>query len=270
MSDPQMIPLDQTRRGARRSGGSGGPQPQGGATPPDAPALRNLAFLATGLTVAAVVLAVPALRDQANAPAPAATAPVTVAQATPAPAVTQTAAATPVQAGPAQAAPVQAAPPPVRRSASAPPVSVPLAPQAPAPAQTQFANAAPLAQPQGVPQPASCAVNSRSLVMPFGQGVVTGIEDPLVSSRRIHGIEVATGGNIDPNYATTLRVVVQPSGGGQSFTPALPPGLVVHVGDRVIVTSGYRNMNLPCNYVPPHVTSDLGPAAPASGTPPTP
>jgi hypothetical protein len=35
--------------------------------------------------------------------------------------------------------------------------------------------------------------------------------------------------------------------------------MTVHLGDRVTVQGGYRNINLPCNYIPNLITADLGP-----------
>ncbi|HZZ30850.1 MAG TPA: hypothetical protein VFE10_02565 [Phenylobacterium sp.] len=244
MSDPQELPSAKSQRRSQASSA-------GKANFPDAPGLRNLAFLATGLTVAAVVLAVPALRDQGPAARPPVAAP----------------AATAAHAAPTPVAPVTASPSQVPIQAAPPPAPIPHAPVREAPAQT-LAAATPQAQTQAqpVPQPLSCNINPQSLMAPFSEGVIKGIEDPQVSLRRIRGIELRTGGAIDPSYVATLRVIVQ-SPAGLRLTPALPPGLVVHVGDRVTVMSGERNAGLPCNYVPPHVTADLGPAKPPeSGT----
>jgi len=249
-------------------------QPQGAGQLPDAPGLRNLAFLATGLTVAAVVLAVPALRDRtassnavsaaAPAPAIAAAPPPVVAQAAPAPA-----AATPTAASPAPGPPHLAAastpPPAVHVPAAPPPAAQPFAPAHPAP--QPLASAAPQAQP--VPQSnAACLVDARLLHVPFPQGVVVGFEDRAISEARIRNTEANLGGVINPSYFADLRVKVRTPGGAIAIL-IVPANMSVKIGDRVTVQSGYRDMGMACGYVPPLVTGDLGPAPPQSPATPS-
>ncbi|HLZ76053.1 hypothetical protein [Phenylobacterium sp.] len=259
-------------------------QPQGASQLPDAPALRNLAFLATGLTVAAVVLAAPALRDQgaslpaasvvAPAPAPAA-APVTVAQAQPAPATTPAAAPTTASAppaplhSPAKAASAAAPPPAVHVPAAQPPPALPTVAPAQPPPQA-LASAAPQAQP--VPQSnAACLVDARLLRTPYPQGVVVGFEDRATSEARIRSNEANTGGVINPSYFANPRAKVK-TPGGNVYILIVPGNMSVKVGDRVTVQSGYRDMSMACGYVPPLITGDLGPAPPQTppATPVTP
>lgn len=110
----------------------------------------------------------------------------------------------------------------------------------------------------------------------FSQGVVTGFESRAASQARIKVTEAHAGGQIDPAYINNQRVIVHlPNGKGQVLL--LPAGMSVSIGDRVALQGGYRNMNLPCNYVPNLITADLGPATPAtpgpagpSGAPPQP
>ncbi len=46
---------------------------------------------------------------------------------------------------------------------------------------------------------------------------------------------------------------------GRNQVFIVPKGMVVNVGDRVTLQNGYRNMALPCNYIPIQIASDIGP-----------
>lgn len=65
------------------------------------------------------------------------------------------------------------------------------------------------------------------------------------------------------------RVVVRLDD-GRTRVMLVPAAMQVQVGDRVTLQDTYRNMNLPCNYIPNLIVGDVGPqtnAAPAT-TPP--
>jgi hypothetical protein len=67
---------------------------------------------------------------------------------------------------------------------------------------------------------------------------------------------------MDPTYVGRTAVVVHLDS-GRDQVGRMPPGLDVHVGDRVSLQGVYRNAALPCHYIPNLVTADLGPPKPA-------
>lgn len=129
----------------------------------------------------------------------------------------------------------------------------------PAPAPAEQAPSAP--QAQAAPQSSACL-----LVMPpapagFGMGTVVGFEDRATSLARIKLTEANTGGPIDPAYIDNQRVTVRLMNGNYRVL-LVPTTMQVQVGDRIRFQGGFRNMSLPCNYVPNLITADLGPASP--------
>jgi hypothetical protein len=93
----------------------------------------------------------------------------------------------------------------------------------------------------------------------FGLGTVVGFENHDISLARIQLTQTQMGGKIDPAYIANQRVNLRmPNGRIVIFIR--PDNLPVHLGDRVTVQDSYRNVSLPCNYVPQLITSDLGPA----------
>lgn len=150
-----------------------------------------------------------------------------------------------VPAAPAPAAPVPAAP-------------VPVVPAAPvhAPAAPQLASL----QPQPVPQaqPNVCLLTLPPAPTGFGQGTVLSFEDRATSLARIKMSQAQAGGLIDPDYIDNQRVTLHMANGSYRVF-LVPRTMHVNLGDRVMVQGGYRNINLPCNYVPNLITTDLGP-----------
>jgi hypothetical protein len=165
-----------------------------------------------------------------------------------------------VAPAPTSPAPVIPSPAPHNHIASlAPP------PAAPASAQPQV-QAAPASQPQ------ICLLVMPPAPQVFGSGMVIGFENHATSMARIQMTQAHTGGLIDPGYIDNQRVTVK-IGNGHYQIFLVPRTMQVQLGDRVTVQGGYRNINLPCNYVPNLVTADLGQApqaaAPvAEGAPP--
>jgi hypothetical protein len=193
----------------------------------DSPGLRRLTITAAALTVSAIGLGVllPSSPDRSTAPA----------------AVTQ--------------------PTPQALIAPAPPHPAPVAPSFPAPQITTPA-AATAAQP--VDEAKACRIAQPGAPEHFGTGVVVGFENHDISLARIQVTQQQVGGAIDPAYIDNQRVALRmPNGRVVVFLQ--PRNLQVHIGDRVTVQSSYRNVNLPCNYVPQLITSDLGPARSAAG-----
>lgn len=160
--------------------------------------------------------------------------------------------------------------------AAAPAPQVPLSP----PVQTaSLPPAAPsaFAAPARVPTPAPATQSNVCLLVGspsptgFAQGTVMSFEDRATSLARIQRTEAQSGGKIDPDYIDNQRVAVRMMGGRyQVFL--VPKTMTVHLGDRVTVQGGYRNINLPCNYIPNLITADLGPMPDkaASAAAPTP
>src|SRR4051812_16203460 len=104
----------------------------------------------------------------------------------------------------------------------------------------------------------------------FDAGKVVSFEDHATSLARIQLTQAHNGGQIDPDYVDNQRVTVELRS-GQYVVFLVPKTMQVQVGDRVNVQGGYRNINLPCNYVPNLITADLGPApaaAPPARAPP--
>lgn len=140
------------------------------------------------------------------------------------------------------------------------------APQGQNPAGAQLASlppAAPVTAPNPIPAPATQS-NVCPMVMPpspitFGIGVVMSFDDRAMSMARIQFTQAQTHGQIDPNYIDNQRVIVR-LGSGELRVFLVPKTMQVHPGDRVTFQGIYRNMNLPCNYVPNLITADAGPA----------
>ncbi len=123
---------------------------------------------------------------------------------------------------------------------------------------------APAPAPAAAPAPAPTLAEACALTLPaasteFTAGSVVGFEPPAISLARIKTTEREWGGLIDPDYIDNPRVAVRLRDGAvQVFLE--PKSIPVHVGDRVTVQNAFCNLNLPCDYVPPLITADLGPA----------
>jgi hypothetical protein len=112
----------------------------------------------------------------------------------------------------------------------------------------------------------ACTLRARPVAVNAGAGTVTGFESRAVSLARIPLTEQQIGGKIDPDYVDNLRVDVHlDSGANQSFV--VPREMAVRVGDRVTAQGVHRNAALACNYFPPLITADLGPAAKPASSP---
>jgi hypothetical protein len=150
------------------------------------------------------------------------------------------------------------------------------APQGQNPAGAQLASLPPAAPvtapaPSPIPAPATqsdvCRMVMPPLPVALGNGVVMAFEDRATSLARIQLTQAQNKGVIDPNYIDNQRVTVR-MGDGQYHVFLVPKTLQVHPGDRVSFQSGYRNVNLPCNYVPNLITADRGPAPQNTATGP--
>ena len=135
-----------------------------------------------------------------------------------------------------------------------PPVQTASLPPAAAPATTSPAPATAPATQSNV-----CLLVGPPAPTAFGQGTVISFEDRATSLARISRTEAQNGGKIDPDYIDNLRVTVRLTNGRYQVL-LVPKTMTVHPGDRVMVQGGYRNINLPCNYVPNLITADLGSA----------
>jgi hypothetical protein len=220
-----------------------------------APAWRGLVTAASLFTVLAV--ATPALLP---ADAPAAATPHRVAQQPKAQAPLVAAAPAPVSVAPAPVAPIAVTPTPHPAPVHAPPQLASLQP-APQPVPQIAPQVAPQAQPN------VCLLTMAPAPTGFGQGMVMSFEDHATSLARIKMTEARAGGQIDPDYVDNQRVTLH-MGNGSYQVFLVPRTMHVNLGDRVMVQGGYRNINLPCNYVPNLITTDLGPppqAAPMAG-----
>ncbi|HEX4712432.1 hypothetical protein [Phenylobacterium sp.] len=237
----------------------------------EAPAWRNLTLVAVGLTVAATALTLPSPTQLA-----------------------------PSSAGPAAQVATRAAPPSTPSSGGglahvqdAAPPSTPTTPPAvgapklaqpthasPAPIQTanlapsgqgpqQALPGQPTVQPIGAQQPGVCLLQGSPAPHDLGMGTVTAFEDRSASMARIQLTQANTKGMIDPAYIDNLRVVVRMAD-GPARVILVPKSMTVQLGDRVMVQTGYRNLNLPCNYIPNLITADIGPVQQAQSAPPPP
>lgn len=232
-----------------------------------APAWRGLAVTASFFTLAAVAL--PLLLPQPEAPHVAPQRMVQhVGMSAPRPVPPTIKPAVPMVAMPPAAlqpaAPVHSA---VARALAHPAVS-PI-PQAPAPVQTASlppatpvgSATAPISNPTLAPTGQS---NVCLMVMPpsptgFGSGMVMSFEDRATSMARIQVTQAHAGGQIDPDYIDNQRVTVRLVD-GEYRVFLVPKTMQVHAGDRVNGQGSYRNINLPCSYIPNLITADLGPA----------
>ncbi len=224
-----------------------------------APGWRTLTVAASILTLVAVSL--PILLPEETAPVPhsglAALAPVQVANTVkPAP---------PSTPAPSPSVPQLSAP--HSRVAAAIPARVPQKPEPSMPLQIP-ASQSPAQQPSlaSAPQAASqstapvCGLRlGDTAPRLIGLGTIMGFEDHALSLARIQFTEANSGGRIDPDYVENQRVTVRREN-GQVGVFIVPKGMSVQIGDRVLLQNGYRNMTLPCNYVPVQVASDIGPA----------
>jgi hypothetical protein len=223
-----------------------------------APGWRRLTITASVLTLAAV--AVPLLLPQPQTATPSQPIAAVVAQARTAPAIVSAAPAAVVASvqpktmtrPPAHPAPVL--PQPATPQPAAPPPEItatPITPQV----STQPAQTAPQASSNAT----ACAMGpAPTAPQLMGFGTIIRFEDHATSLARIPFTEASVHGKIDPDYIDNLRVLVRKSDGtGQYFI--VPKNMVVQIGDRVTLQSSYRNMALPCNYIPITLGSDIGP-----------
>ncbi len=169
--------------------------------------------------------------------------------------LTAAAVALPLALGPVGRATPAGAPAPSPAPAPAPAPT--LAEAGPGPASA--AGGAGHAGTEDTPSVQACALTLPAASTEFTAGSVVGFEPPAISLARIKTTEREWGGLIDPDYIDNPRVAVRLRDGAvQVFLE--PKSIPVHVGDRVTVQNAFRNLNLPCDYVPPLITADLGPA----------
>jgi hypothetical protein len=90
----------------------------------------------------------------------------------------------------------------------------------------------------------------------LGSGTVTTILTPAMIKANIEGGQAQAHGLMDPAYVDRSAVLVHLDT-GQDQVGRPPPGLALHVGDRVMLQGWYRNAALPCHYVPNLITVAL-------------
>lgn len=117
------------------------------------------------------------------------------------------------------------------------------------------------AEPQAAPQPQQtvCLLVAPPAPTHFNRGTVMAFEDKATSLARIKHNEAEVGGQIDPDFIDNQRVNVR-LGDGSYHIFIVPKSLAVRLGDAVATQSLYKNVNRTCQYIPPLVTSDFGPA----------
>lgn len=213
-----------------------------------APAWRNLVVTASLLT--GVALALPLIPQPETRPS---AAPVAQRPHANAP-VMRTAALPPapkfVAAAPAPLSPAPSRP--MHRAA----VAHALPPSAPAPAR--IASATP--QPQS--QSNACRLTYPPTIHLSGPARVVSIIDRDVALTLMQEQQQQSGGLIDPDYADNQRVDILLANGVVRLA-LVPRTMQVHMGDLVTAQENFRNVNLPCNYIPVLITSDMGPQPPA-------
>jgi hypothetical protein len=240
-----------------------------------APLWRNLSLGATLLTVAAAtaLLQTPAPEPPLSSSSPQRSAAPTQTSATPAPptiaavrtAPTAQVAALRTPAPPsAEGAPSAALtdtkprPQPTQLAAPADVAPSPQVPSAPSRSAATPGVVAPAVQ-EPAPAPQTCRLSLSGAPGETSQGVVVGVESRATSLARIPHAEAMLGGAIDPAYVNNTRFTVSLGNSTQVFIA--PASIATHIGDRVLTQGPYRNPNLPCNYVPPLITADLGAAS---------
>ncbi len=107
------------------------------------------------------------------------------------------------------------------------------------------------------PGATGCALQAPTSPTMLGPGTVTTLMTPAMIKSNIEGGQAQLHGLMDPAYVDRTAVLVHLDSGRDQVGRA-PPGLDVHVGDRVILQGVYRNEALPCHYVPNLVTADQG------------
>jgi predicted aspartyl protease len=120
--------------------------------------------------------------------------------------------------------------------------------------KTGPATAAAVQTPSGA---AGCALQVPPAPAELGPGTVTTLMTAAMVKANIEGGQAQLHGLMDPAYADRTAVVVHLDSGRDQVGRA-PPGLDVHVGDRVTLQGVYRNAALPCHYIPNLVTADQG------------
>jgi hypothetical protein len=108
--------------------------------------------------------------------------------------------------------------------------------------------------------PPGCALREPEAPRPSGLGTVIGLQDPVVSRATISYRQAQRGGAIDPRYLNDLRAAVRRDDGiVDNFD--VPPGMTVHVGDRVRLQGSYLSTTFPCSYIPHMAIPNDAPAA---------
>jgi hypothetical protein len=109
------------------------------------------------------------------------------------------------------------------------------------------------------PETQACALQASPAPIALGGGTVESFIDHDTAQALIGRTQAQAGGRIDPDYVDNLRVAVRMDDGSRA-TVIVPKAMAVRIGDRVAVQGSYRSAQLPCNYIPNLVTTDLGPA----------
>jgi predicted aspartyl protease len=114
-------------------------------------------------------------------------------------------------------------------------------------------------QASGPPGTGACTLQAPLAPSPLGEGTVTVLMNPAQVRANIDGGQAQLHATMDPDYVGRVAVLVHLDN-GRDQVGRLPPGQTAQVGDRVALQSMYRNVALPCHYIPNVITASLGPS----------
>ena len=135
--------------------------------------------------------------------------------------------------------------------------STPTAPPVPA------GPTSPTASTESMPaaNPNICLIVMRPDPIPRGSGTVFGFLTPQQIHTRIAIDEARLAGTINPAYRDRPRALIRVDGDpdpNHYWASVVPAGMQVNLGDHVYYQTAYRDLSLPCGYIPTIITKDEG------------
>ena len=101
----------------------------------------------------------------------------------------------------------------------------------------------------------SCPIANWST--PGGEGTIVGFMSASQSATLLARTQASVNATINPAFVHNVRAVIgiPDARSGRKAIALVPAGMTVKPGDKVRYDGGYRDPKLPCNYVPPLIST---------------
>jgi hypothetical protein len=100
-------------------------------------------------------------------------------------------------------------------------------------------------------------------ITPGNAGKVVGFLTPQEAQDLLQRTQTQVQAQINPAYLTNQRALITPEGTQARITALVPLTMTVKIGDQVAFNGGYRDISLPCHYIPNLISTVVSPAPPA-------